>query len=417
MEASMYRHSILKELCKEEDLILRELAKDFVDQEIMPVRQQIDDDESHVIVRRLLEGLATLGFVKAIFPEKYGGSDIRSAMTLVLPLEEVARGDAGIAVALACCLWPFFPAIWAGNEAVLDHFGPLFCGDELKMGCFNMTEPGGSGGGGGCDIENPSIEGRKIRTVANLEGGEWVLNGQKMWASNSGIADAYLMVCTTDPGLGDDGVALIYVPGDAKGLSFGTFERKAGMMGDRNTTTYLDNVRVPQDFRVSGPGDDARHFHANLTLGRIASGAMSVGCAQGAFETVLDFTGDRRVGNPGKPIRDHSVAACMLADMAIGIETARTAYLTGAYRFDHTEEYGAIHSMEQLSYASIAKVYAADMAVAVTNRAMELMGSYGYVRECHLEKYWRDCKMIQLWEGGAQIGRFDVCRPYYDLPL
>lgn len=413
----MYRHSILKELCKEEDLILRELAKDFVDQEIMPVRQQIDDDEHHVIVGELLQGLANLGFIRAIFPEKYGGSDIHSAVTMVLPLEEIARGDAGISVALACCLWPFAPAVWAGNEAVLDHFGPSFCGDELKIGCFNMTEPGGSTGGGGCDIENPGMEGRKIRTIAKLDGSEWVLNGQKMWATNSGIADAYLMVCTTDPCLGDEGIALIYVPGDAPGLTFGNFERKAGMAADRNTSTYLDNVRVPKGFRLSGPGDDARYFHANITVGRLCSAAFSVGCAQGAFETVLDFTGDRVVGKTGKPIRDHSAAACMLADMAIGVETARMTYLTGAYRFDHPEQYGAIYSTELLSYASMAKVYAGDVAVMLTNRAMELMGSYGYVRECHLEKYWRDCKIVQLWLGGAQLGRFDVCRPYYDLPL
>jgi alkylation response protein AidB-like acyl-CoA dehydrogenase len=413
----MYRHSVLKSLCKEEDLILRELARDFVNQEIMPVRERIDDDEHHTIVKELLQGLANLGFIRAVFSEKHGGSDIHSAVTMVLTLEEIARGDAGIAVVLACCGWSFMPAIWAGNEAVLDHFGPIFCDDDVKIGCFNMTEPGGPSGGGGCDIENPGMQGRKIRTTAKLDGQHWILNGQKIWATNSGIADAYLMVCTTDASQGDEGIALIYVPGDAEGLSFGNFERKAGMAADRNTTTYLENVRVPKEFRVSGPGDDARYFHANLALGRLCSAAMSVGSAQGAFEVMLDFTGDRVVGKPGKPIRDHSIAGAMIADMAIGIETARTTYLTGAYRFDHPEEYGAIHSLEQLSYASIAKVYATDMAVMVTNRAMELMGSYGYVRECHAEKYWRDCKIIQLWEGGAQLGRFDVCRAYYDLPL
>jgi alkylation response protein AidB-like acyl-CoA dehydrogenase len=383
----------------------------------MPVRQQIDDDQDHDIVRNILQGLANLGFTKAIFPEKYGGSDMHSAITLGLPLEEIARGDSGIAVVLACSLWPFMPAVWAKNEAVLDYFGPMFCGDDLKIGCFNMTEPGGSSGGGGCDIENPGVQGRKISTRAVLDGDQWVLNGQKIWATNSGIADAYLMVCTTDPGLGDDGIALIYVPVDAEGLSFGKFERKAGMAADRNTTTYLDNVRVPKEFRLVGPGKDAKYFHANLTIGRLASAAMSVGNAQGAFETVLDFTGDRAVGKVAKPIRDHSICAGMLADMAIGIETARLVYLSGGYRFDHPEEYGAIHSPEQLSTASIAKVYAADVAVSVTNRAMELMGSYGYVRECDVEKYWRDCKIIQLWEGGAQLGRFDVCRAYYNLPL
>ena len=413
----MYQHKLLEAICKEEDLILRDLVRDFVNNEIMPVRQQIDDDEDHAIVRELLQGLANLGFTRAIFPEKYGGSDMHSAVTLGLPLEEVARGDSGIAVALACCLWPFMPAVWAQNEAVLDYFGPMFCGDDLKIGCFNMTEPGGPSGGGGCDIENPGMQGRRISTRAVLDGNQWVLNGQKIWATNSGIADAYLMVCTTDPSLGDDGIALIYVPGDAEGLSFGKFEKKAGMAADRNTTTYLDNVRVPGSFRLAGPGEDARYFHANLTIGRLASAAMSVGNAQGAFETVLDFTGERVVGKVAKPIRDHSICAGMLADMAIGIETARLTYLSAGYRFDHPQEYGAIHSLEQLSLASIAKVYSADVAVMVTNRAMELMGSYGYVRDCDVEKYWRDCKIIQLWEGGAQLGRFDVCRAYYDLPL
>jgi len=413
----MYQHSVLKVLCKEEDLILRDLARDFTNQEIMPVRQKIDDDEDHEVIGQIMQGLSNIGFMKAVFPEKYGGSDIHSAITMVLTLEEIARGDSGIAVALACCGWSFMPAIWANNQAVLDHFGPIFCGDDLRIGCFNMTEPGGSSGGSGCDIENPGMQGRKIATRAVLKGNKWVLNGQKIWATNSGIADAYLMVCTTDPQMGDEGVALIYVPGDAKGLSFGKFERKSGMAADRNTTTYLEDVTVPKEFRVSGPGEDAKYFHANLSLGRLCSAAMAVGNAQGAFETVLDFTSDRVVGKAAKPIRDHSVCASMLADMAIGIETARITHLSASYRFDHPEEYGAIESLQQLSSASIAKVYAADMAVMVTNRAMELMGSYGYVRECDAEKYWRDCKIIQLWEGGAQLGRFDVCRAFWDLPL
>ena len=413
----MYRHKILEALCKEEDLILRDLVKDFVDDEIMPARQHIDDDEEHAIIHELLQGLSNLGFTRAIFPEKYGGSDMYSVVSLVLSLEEVARGDSGIAVAISCCLWPFIPAVWVKNEAVLDYFGPMFCGDELKLGCFNMTEPGGPSGGGGCDIENYSLQGRKINTRAVFDGDQWVLNRQKIWASNSGVADAYCMVCTTDPSLGDEGIALIYVPGDAPGLSFGKFENKAGMAADRNTTTYLENVRVPKEFRLAGPGEDAKYFHANLTVGRIGSAAMSVGNAQGAFEVVLDFTGERAVGKNTKPIRDHSIATGMLADMAIGIETARIAYLSSGYRFDHPEEYGEIYSLDQLSYGTIAKVYAADMAVMVTNRAMELMGSYGYVRDCNIEKYWRDCKMTQLWEGGAQLGRFDVCRGYWDLPL
>ncbi len=413
----MYQHKLLHGICKSDDLMMRDMIRGFVDSQIMPIRQKIDDDTDHVLVNQVLQGLVNLGFLKSIFPEKYGGLDAYSAVTSSLLYEEIARGDAGIAVVMGCCLWPFLPAIWAGNEAVLDYFAPIFCGDELKIGCLNMTEPGGPSGGGGCDIENSAVQGRKIFTRAVPDGDEWVLDGQKIWATNSGIADAYLMVCTTDPNLGDEGIALIYVPGDTEGLSFGHFENKAGMAADRNTTTYLNNVRVPKEFRLAGPGEDARHFHANLTAGRIGSAAISVGNAQGAFECVLNFTGDRVVGKTAKPIREHSIAAGMLADMAIGIETARMAYLNAAYRFDHPEEYGERHSLEQLSVASMAKVYAADMAVSVTNKAMELMGSYGYVRDYDVEKYWRDGKIVQLWEGGAQLGRFDVCRVYYDLPL
>ena len=414
----MYKHKLVSPFCTTEGLMLRDAVRELVEKEIMPVRQQIDDDKDHVLVKGLLEKLAGLGFLKGIFPEKYGGIGGQgSFVSSCLATEEISRGDAGLAVVLGCCSWAFAPAIRANNEAVMEYFAPMFCGDELKIGCFNMTEPGGLEGGGGCDIENLQLQGRRIFTTAVLDGDEWVLNGEKIWASNSGIADAYCMVCTTDPELGDDGIALIYVPGDAEGLSFGEFENKAGMSADRNTTTYLDNVRVPKSFRAAGPGKDAELFHINLTAGRIGSAAMSVGNAQGAFERVLDFTSDRVVGKNPKPIRDHSIAAGMLADMAVGIETARLAYLQAAWRFDHPQEYGAHDSLKQLSSASIAKVHAADVAVSVTNRAMELMGSYGYVRDYDVEKYWRDSKMIQLWEGGAQLGRFDVCRAYYDLPL
>jgi alkylation response protein AidB-like acyl-CoA dehydrogenase len=329
--------------------------------------------------------------------------------------EELGRGDSGIATAATVTTWAFLPAIIAGNKTVLDHFAPMFCGTDLKLGCFAMTEPGGAHGGGGCDIENPSLHGKKIRTLVRLEGDEWVIHGQKAWASNSGVADAYCVLCTTDPEAGDQGMALIYVPGSSKGLSFGKFENKAGMQGDKNCMIYFDNVRVPKEFRAAGPGNDARLLHNNVLLARILTGALAVGNAQGAFETVLKYTGQRIVAD--RPIRQHSICAGILADMAIGIETARTYYLAAAYMYDHPETYGPPVSDAMLSRASIAKVYAADVAVMVTNKAMELMGSCGYARDYDVEKYWRDCKIIQLWEGGAQLGRFDVCRGYYDCGL
>jgi len=193
----MYKHKIASPFCSDVELMIRDSVRDFVEGEIMPVRQQIDDDEDHVIITGLLQKLADLGFLKGMFPEKYGGTGgMGSTLASMLATEEIARGDAGIAVVLGCCSWALAPAIMANNEAVLDYFAPMFCGDELKIGCFNMTEPGGMEGGGGCDIENLNLQGRKIMTEARLDGDEWVLNGQKIWASNSGIADCYCMVCT-----------------------------------------------------------------------------------------------------------------------------------------------------------------------------------------------------------------------------
>lgn len=398
-----------------EDFMMRDMLRSFVDKEIMPVRRQIDDDKDHVIVNRILQGLTDLGIQKSAFPPEYGGMGAHSVVSAAILHEELGRGDSGICTARTVTGWAWIPALAANNKAVLDRFAPEFCGPKLRMGCFAMTEPGGTHGGGGCDIENVNLHGRKIRTRAKLEGNEWVIHGQKMWASNSGVAHLYCVTCTTDPEKGDEGVALIYVPADAKGVSFGKNENKAGMQGDKNHPMFLENVRVPKEWRAAGPGVDADLLHNNLIVGRIVTAGMAVGQAQGAFETVLKYTGDRIVAD--KPIRQHSIAAGMLADMAIGIETARWSYLAAAWMYDHPEKYGPPISNFILSRGSIAKMHACDVAVSVTNKAMELMGSFGYVRDYDVEKYWRDCKMIQLWEGGAQLGRLDVCRGYYDLNL
>lgn len=401
---------------KEEDHMVMKTYRDFVEKEIMPVRHLVDDDKDHQLIDQILQKMTKeLGTQKMSLPEEYGGDGVNSVVTLSVVHEELGRGDSGIGAAATVTGWAWLPALIAGNKAVMDKFAPGFCSDELKLGCFSMTEPGGSHGGGGCDIENPTLEGRKITTRARLEGDEWVINGQKIWGSNSGVADLYCVLCTTDPELGDEGVALIYVPSDCEGISFDKIEKKAGMEGDRSCVMHLDNVRVPKEYRAAGPGKDAELLHNNIIVARIVTAALVLGNAQAAFEIALNYSGERIVAD--RPIRQHSICAGMLADMAIGIETARTYYLWTAFMYDHPDQYGPPTSNKMLSQASVAKVYAADVAVSVTNKAMELMGAYGYSRDYHVEKYWRDSKMIQLWEGGAQLGRFDVCRGYYDCNL
>lgn len=394
---------------KDEDRIIIESVRNFVDKEIIPVRQDIEKEEDHRLVEDILQGLTRLGLIKAGLPEKYSKMERLSAVKIFLISEEVARGDVGIAVAQAATRWGLSPMMLGKNEVLMNEFLPVFCEDESHLACFAMTEPNS-----GCDIENLSmLHGKTIKTRAVLEGDEWIIQGSKRFASNSGVSDLYCIACQTDPSAGERGIALIYVPADSEGLSFGEFEDKAGLYGDRNCDIYLDNVRVPREYRVSGPGEDAKILRRNITAGRVGSAAMVIGSARAIFEEVIKYTGDRAVA--GKPVRNYSMSAAVLADMAIGIETAKAYYLQVSHMMEHPERYGEASSATMLSRASIAKVYATDTAVSIANKAMELMGSYGYMKDYHVEKYWRDSKVIQLWLGGAQLGRLDIARGYYDL--
>jgi alkylation response protein AidB-like acyl-CoA dehydrogenase len=180
---------------------------------------------------------------------------------------------------------------------------------------------------------------------------------------------------------------------------------------DVNTAIYFDNVRVPKEYRAGGPGTDWQLFRANIGWGRLTSAPMTLGNAQAVLEIVIEYTKNRFYG--GKPVRNHSLQAAMIADMAIGIESARAFYLSVAAMFNNRKKYGNPGEDYLMARASAAKVYACDVTETVCNRAMELMGSYGYARDYHVEKYLRDSKIIQIWLGGGQLGRLDVVQSYY----
>jgi alkylation response protein AidB-like acyl-CoA dehydrogenase len=407
------KHVALEEFMTKEDEVLRDAARGFVDGVIMPIRQQVDADErEHKLIESILKQISVdLGAQRMVFPAKYGGIEITPLQTFYWAIEELARGDSGMALAALCTDWIFVPIVFEPyrREDLLEEFAKTFCGDKLHLGCFAMTEPQG-----GCDIENvDAMKGRTIKTTATLEGDEWVINGEKQWPSNSGVASLYLTLCTTDPDLGEEGIALIYVPAPTKGLDFSDFEVKAGMAADRNCTIYYDNVRVPKRYRIAGPGDDANLLREMVVTGNIGSAALSIGAAQNTFEIVTKYASERVVA--GKPIKEHSISAVMLADMAIGIETARTYTVNVAHMFDHPGIYGPRWSSEMVAKSRIAKVYAADVAVNVTNEAMKLMGSNGYSRPYDVEKHWRDVKIAQQWLGGSILGRLDIARYYCKL--
>ena len=394
----------------DEDKAILTLVRDFTENEIMPVRKELDEDENRAIINHIMQGLVKLGMQKRVFPEKMGGLGIRSAITFCTIHEEMSRGDSGIAMVSVIPSWIFSPAIQVRNEFILQTLGAPFCRDEYHGACMGLTEPEG-----GCNVEAVDPKVRQIGTTARLEGDEWVITGTKRWPSEAGVADVYLIVCTTDPEhQSDEGIALIYVPAGTPGLSFGKPENKMGMRyTDINADIYLDEVRVPKEYRVADSGEDYRLLRNILSWGRLVSAPNALGNAQAVFESVVDYTGHRFYA--GKQVREHSLQASIIADMAIGIESARAYYLMVASMFDNRKLYGEHSSDFLLAKASAAKIYATDVTIKVCNMAMELMGSYGYSKDFQVEKYLRDSKIIQLWAGGSNAGRIDVARGYYPI--
>ncbi len=400
----------LQDLLTTSDRMLLTSTRDFVEERVMPVRRELVESTwaDYRLVEETLAGMLPLGLQGGFLPEEYGGMGLSSALTMALLAEEMGRGDASLFAAMMEGMMAMRPAINAGNRAVLEHFAPRFVQEkETFLGCFSLTEPQGEG-----DIENPDLEGAGITCEARQKNGGWVLDGAKTWAVNAGLAGAYCVAASTDPRAGEEGIALLYLEAPAPGFTFLGLQEKSGLRGARQGGFELTGLRVPAEWRAAGPGRDSALLRDNLAFARIVSAGLAMGVAQAALDEVLAFTADRVAA--GKPIRQHTVCAALLADVAIAIQAGRDHYVNAAYAYDRPETYGEGASAHMFSRASSAKVFCCDAAISATNRIMELMGSYAYVTDYHVEKYWRDAKTLQLWNGGALGTRLDVVRGYYD---
>jgi butyryl-CoA dehydrogenase len=383
----------------------------------LPIRQQIDEDwQEHALVEPMLkEVLVDFGVNSAFFPAEAGGMDMPEVMTIGAVLsEELARIDSGLAVACVCSIWGLMPILLKPhrNMELCMEFGPKFCGDELYVGCHAMTEPAS-----GADVENfGRMQGRTIQTTATLDGDEWVVNGHKIWASNSGrVADLYVVVCTTQKGSTDpDDFALILVPADAEGVAVGNPYQKAGMSADMNTDIWFDHVRVPKRYRLHGPGDDLKYWKRAITMANISSTAMCVGIMKNVYEIIKKWTAERVVA--GKVLREHSIVADMLSEVAMLIESTSAWMWTYARQIDHPEIYGWEPWDERFALKTRGlALFASNAVERACSRAMDFMGSYGYAREYDIEKHWRDQKVIGLWMGGKGLKTLENARYWYDL--
>ncbi|MBN1190311.1 MAG: acyl-CoA dehydrogenase family protein [Dehalococcoidales bacterium] len=403
----------------EEARMMQKMFADFTDREIMPVRAKIDDDVTHSgIINPILEKLQVdLGCQKNMIPKEYGGNEMLSIVAGALKQEQLSRGDYGISMHSAVTEWAWTPAAlaylmgstaakaWA--KAVLEKFAPMFTENKLRAGCFNMSESESA-----CDIENLENEGRLVHVTARLEGNEWVINGNKFWASNAGVSDLNCVICNMAPGHGPEGFAMIYVPEPWPGVSHGKFEVKCGMQADRNTATYFDDVKVPKEWGFQGP-EAWDLFKKTVSAPMPLNSGNALGILQGAFDVLMEYTGQRVAG--GRPVCQHLSAAMILGEMASFLTVARAAYLELAHEYDNMALYGPWDTDSMLAKGHAVHAYITRTVPDLILRGMELMGSYGYVRENNYEKYYRDSAVAKLVMGGSHIGYFTACKQFYPL--
>ncbi len=396
---------------------LGRVVRKWGEERYVPIRQQVDEDwKEHNLIEPLMkEVLVDLGINAAFFPAEAGGTDMPEPMALTsIICEELARIDSGFSTACICSIWGLMPALLKPhrNMDLCMEFGPKFCGEELYVGCHAMTEPAS-----GSDIENIGrIRGKTLQTTATREGDEWVINGHKIWCSNSGTTgDLYVVVCTTKKGSTDpNDFALILVPADTEGVSVGNPYQKAGMAADMNTDIWFDHVRVPKRYRLHGPGDDLKYWRRAISMGNIGSAAMCVGIMKGVYEIIKKWTTERVIA--GKPLKEHSLVADMLSDVAMLIESTSAWVWMYTREMDHPEIYGWEPWEERFLLKSRGLALHANKAVErACSRAMDFMGSYGYAREFDIEKQWRDQKVIGLWMGGKGLKTLENARYWYDL--
>ncbi len=396
----------LEHLFTEEDLQMREAVRAFTKKEIIPNVKKLEADYS--LVEQVHQKLVDMGIQAWGHPVECGGGG-GSQMSQSVIWEELAKGDAGICLSVGINMGGMMlPAMVAGNKVVMETFGRPFCSGKLAYACNSMGDEAG-----GADTENPLLHGAGIKTTAKLVGDQWLINGSKVWPTHGGIAEYYLTVCNTDPKAGDDGIAIIYVPKDAPGLTFGRTEKKMGYKTAINGSIFYDNVMVPREYRLAGPGTDANIYYFMTAIAGLHTSIQAMGIAERAFELVLEYTGTRMGGF--KPVRQHSMAAGMIADMAVGLEMMRAGLYNLSYMVDHLDKYGPPWTPQFLSKAAATRVFAEDKALEIVNKGAELLGSMAISEDFPYEKLLRDVKVSQLPLGGQQINRYRVAYGYYDL--
>jgi len=365
----------------EEQEELREMVKEFVEKEITPFAEEMD--RNNAATPDLFKKAADMGLLNVIVPEEYGGPGLDS-VTVAMIYEELGKGCAGIATSIAANSLASYPVLLKGN----DEQKKTLC-DLLNSGglaAFALTEPGAGSDAGG------------VATKAVKDGDHYTLNGNKIFITNGGLADTYLIFANTRKSGGIRGLTAFVVPRNTPGFSIGKKEDKMGIRPSNTCELILQDVVVPESARVGREGEGFRIAMNTLDSARPFVAAVSVGLAQSALDIAAKYAKERR--QFGQPIASFQMVQAMIADMAMKVETARLLVYKACWLRDQGLEFS--------KEAAMSKCYAGDVAMQVTTDAVQIMGGYGYSKEYPVEKKMRDAKIMQIYEGTNQIQRLVI---------
>ena len=361
------------------------LVRDLVSKELAPRAAEAEATET--FPRDAFRLLGRAGLLGLPYPEEYGGGGQPYEVYLQV-LEEIGAAWSSVGVGVSVHALSCFGLATRGTEEQKRKFLPDMLGGEL-LGAYCLSEP------------HAGSDPAAMTTRARRDGDDYVIDGAKAWTTHGGHADFYKVMARTSGEPGDrSGISCFLVPADAEGLTADAPERKMGLTGSATATMRFDGVRVPVERRLGEEGEGLRIALAGLDAGRLGIAAVATGLAQGALDEAVAYARDRETF--GRPIIDHQGLAFLLADMAAAVQTAQATYLAAARRKDQ----GLPYSTE----ASIAKLVATDNAMKVTTDAVQVLGGYGYTRDFPVERYMREAKVMQIFEGTNQIQRMVIGR-------
>ena len=369
----------------EEQLRYQKVARTFAEKEMKPYAAELDRRQGEVFDLRIIRRFARANLLGLGVPQKYGGLGV-DHLTVAVVAEELGAACLGISGAAGgtwlatCCL------SLVGNEDQKKRYLPLVCGENATLAGLAVTEPEA-----GSDMAS-------IRTQATRKGDHYILNGTKAFITNAGLAGFYVVFATTDPRKRDGGLNAFIVDGNTRGLTLGIIEDTMGLRASQTGELVFNNVEVPVNNLLGAENTGFLIAMQTLDMARPCMGASAVGVARSAFEVALSYARERK--QYGRPIIENQAISFMLADMATEIEAARLLTWKASWLIDQ--------GMDSTMASSICKVFSTEMAERVCSNAIQILGGQGYTHKWPLEKYLRDAKALQIYEGTNQIQRIVI---------